>query len=92
MKKTIVLLVVLLLLATTTQVAFANPDPPNTPPTRGACHMDVSFWAPGTGPGNAYGVQPGERGMYRVHMSHPLGKYTNGAHNMDAIYIAHCLK
>ena len=62
MKKIIVLLVVLLLLATTTQVAFANPDPPNTPPTRGACHMDVSWWAPGTGPGNAYGVQPGERG------------------------------
>jgi len=34
---------------------------------------------------NAYGVQPGERGMYHVHnASHPSW-YTNGAANMDII-------
>lgn len=91
-KKMLVLLVVLLLLASTTQAAFANPDPDpeHTPPTIGACHMGVSVWEPGTGPGNAYGVQPGERGMYHVHdKDSPVG-YTPGASNMDLIAAAHC--
>ena len=94
MKKIIVFLVVLVLLATTTQVAFADPAPPNAPPTLGSCNMGRSWWDPifgYSGPGNANGVQDGERGMYRVHNneSHPQG-YTNGAHNMDLLVAVHC--
>lgn len=98
MKKMIlVVLSVLLLLATAIQVTFANPnpDPEHTPPTIGACHMGASVWEPGTGPGNANGVQPGERGMYHVHtkdMPDQVGidGYTYGANNMDLIAAAHC--
>ena len=81
MKKMLVLLVVLILLATTIQVAFAAPPGPVWP----SCHMGASWW-PDTGPGNAYGVEPGERGMYHVHNKddHPKG-YTNGASHMDII-------
>lgn len=99
MKKMFVLLVVLLLLAATIQVAFANPNPPNDPQTIGSCHMDASWWDPNegnTGPGNAKGVEPGQRGMYHVHtkdMPDQVGVdgYTFGAQNMDSIYIAHCV-
>ena len=81
MKKMLVLLVVLLLLASSIQVAFAAPPGPVEP----SCHMVASWWEPGTGPGNAYGVQPGERGMYHVHnKSHPSW-YTNGAIHMDIL-------
>ena len=81
-KKMLVLLVVLLLVVSTIQVAFAAPPGPVWP----SCNMGASWWEPGTGPGNAYGVKPGERGMYHVHMreDHPRG-YTNGASNMDII-------
>jgi hypothetical protein len=98
-KKMLVLLVVLLLVVSTVQVAFAAPDgpaPPNTPPTLGSCNMGASWWQdPGTlvfdEPGNANGVEEGDRGMYRVHnnASHPRG-YTNGAHHMDLITTAQC--
>ena len=89
-KKMLVLLVVLLLVVSPVQVAFAAPAPPNNPPTGGSCHMVVSWWEPGTGPGNAKGVEPGERGMYHVHMreDHPRG-YTKGAHHRDLITTAH---
>ena len=95
MKKIIVLLAIPLLFALTIQVASADPAPPNDPQTLGSCHMDASWWDPNegnTGPGNANGVEPGERGMYSVHTNenHPQG-YTGGAQNMDSIYIAHCL-
>ena len=89
-KKIFVLLVVLLLMATTIQVAFANPPGP----VPASCHMVASWWEPGTGPGNANGVDPGERGMYNVHLGtnpvHDQGPgaeqwYTNGAANMDII-------
>ena len=81
MRKLLVLLVVLLLLAAITDVASAAPPGPVWP----SCNMGASWWPPGTGPGNAYGVQPGERGMYHVHNAdHPIG-YTNGAANMDII-------
>ena len=90
MKKILVLLVVILLVVSTIQVAFAAPDPPNAPPTDGSCHMVVSWWGPGTGPGNASKGMTGGRGMYHVHMreDHPRG-YTIGAQNMDAITTAH---
>ena len=89
-KKMLVLLVVLLLVVSTVQVAFAAPAPPNAPPTAGSCNMAASWWEPGTGPGNANGVEPGERGMYHVHTKdHPRG-YTNGARHMDLITTAHC--
>ncbi len=92
MKKIIVLLVVLLLLVSTVQVAFANPDPDpeQTPTTIGACHMGASVWEPGAGPGNAYGVESGERGMNHVHTKDSPVGYTNGATNMDLIAAAHC--
>jgi hypothetical protein len=85
-------------LASTLQVAFAEPAPPNAPPTDGSCNMGASWWdpwdpdEPDTGPGNANGVQDGHRGMYRVHnnLSHPRG-YTNGAHHMDLITTAQCV-
>ena len=81
MKKMLVLLVVILLVASTIQVAFAAPPGPVLP----SCHMAASWWEPGTGPGNAYGVKPGQRGMYHVHNgSHPSW-YTKGASNMDII-------
>jgi hypothetical protein len=84
MKKMLVLMVVLILLALTVQAAFAAPPGP----VPNSCHMGASWWDPNTGdsgPGNAYGVQPGQRGMYRVHnASHPSW-YTNGAANMDII-------
>ena len=88
MKKFFVLLIVVLLLASTIQVAFAEPPGP----VEASCHMIASWWSPDpdtgedTGPGNAYGVEPGQlRGMYIVHNgSHP-GWYTNGASNMDII-------
>jgi hypothetical protein len=87
-KKMLVLLVVLLLVVSTVQVVFAEPAPPNRPPTAGSCNMGASWW-PDTGPGNANGVEPGERGMYHVHTKdHPRG-YTIGAHHMDLIFIAH---
>ena len=91
MKKLLVLLVVLLLLASTLQVAFAEPAPPNAPPTAGSCNMIASWWEPGAGPGNANGVQDGQyRGMYLVHnASHPSW-YTNGAYHMNLITAAHC--
>ena len=92
-KKMLVLLVVLLLVVSTVQVAFAAPAPPNAPPTAGSCNMGASWWDPDKGdmgPGNANGVEPGERGMYNVHNGHPKGKYTNGATNMDLITTAHC--
>ncbi len=96
-KKMLVLLVVLLLVVSTVQVAFAAPDPPNIPTTGGSCNMGASWWYEEDRdpqfiePGNAYGVAPGERGMYHVHMreDHPRG-YTNGAHHMDLITTAHC--
>jgi uncharacterized RDD family membrane protein YckC len=82
MKKLLVLLVVLILLVSTFQMAFAAPPGPVWP----SCNMGHSWWEPGTGPGNAYGVEPGQRGMYRVHNNsdHPRG-YTNGASHMDII-------
>jgi hypothetical protein len=94
MKKILILLVVLFLFALTIQVAFADPNPPNSPPTDGSCNMIASWWDPSvgdTGPGNAKGVDPEERGMYRVHnnASHPQG-YTYGAIHMDEITTAHC--
>ena len=87
-KKILVLLVVLLLVASTIQVAFAHPNPPNSPPTDGSCNM--SFWLPGDGPGKHKGVQDEDRGMWHVHMreDHPRG-YTIGAQHMDAITAAH---
>jgi hypothetical protein len=76
------LLVVLLLVAAmAAEVALAEPPGPVWP----SCNMAASWWEPGTGPGNAYGVEPGQRGMYLVHnASHPSW-YTNGAANMDII-------
>ena len=71
------------------QVALADPDSPNIPPTGGACHMEASAWAPGTGPGTANGVEPGERGMWHVHTKDNPNGYTNGADNMDQIWAAH---
>lgn len=93
-KAILTLLLVMLLFALTIQVAFAEPNPPNTPQTIGSCHMGASWWDPNegnSGPGNANGVEPGERGMYGVHNNedHPQG-YTNGAQNMDSITIAQC--
>ena len=90
MKKTVLFLLVFVLLIGAVQVAFADPNPPNTPPTGGSCHMDASWWEPGTGPGNANGVQPGERGMWHVHHKVNPNGYTHGAANMDLIYLAHC--
>lgn len=81
MKKMLVLLLVLLLLVSTFQVAFAAPPGPVWP----SCNMAASWWEPGTGPGNAYGVQPGQRGMYQVHNADHPSWYTNGASNMDII-------
>ena len=90
-KKMLVLLVVLLLVVSTIQVAFAAPAPPNAPPTTGSCHMAASWWDPGTGPGNAYGVKPGERGMHHVHnKDQAYGKPPHGAYHMDLIFAAHC--
>lgn len=86
-QKMFVLLVVLFLLASTIQVAFANPPGP----VDASCNMVASWWPPDpdtgedTGPGNAYGVEPGERGMYNVHFGNPRGEYTNGASNMDIL-------
>ena len=90
MKKTVLFLVVFVLLIGFAQVAFADPAPPNAPPTAGSCNMGASWWVPGTGPGNANGVQPGERGMYHVHNKDNPDWYTNGAANMDAITTVHC--
>ena len=90
-KKILVLLVVLLLLAVSIQVVFADPTNPPHNPNGGSCNMGASWWEPGSGPGNANGVEPGERGMYRVHNNenHPQG-YTNGATNMDTVTTAQC--
>ena len=87
MKKLLVLLVVLILLASTIQVAFAEPAPPNAPPTDGSCNMRASVWIPPyTGPGNANGVQDGQyRGMYLVHTSSNPSLHANGAANMEII-------
>ena len=82
MKKSVLFLLVLVLLIGSVQVAFADPNPPNAPTTGGACHMN--WWEPGTGPGNANGVEPGERGMYHVHMSLPHGESKGGA-NMSIV-------
>lgn len=81
MKKLLLLLVVLALLASTVQVAFAAPSRPVGP----SCNMGASWWDPGTGPGNAYGVQPGQRGMYQVHNFDRPNEHANGASNMDII-------
>ena len=96
-KKMLVLLVVLLLVVSTVQVAFAAPDSPNIPPTGGSCHMGASWWEPDpdtgdTGQGNAYGVEPGERGMYHVHnkdQDHDYGTLPYGGYHMDLIFAAH---
>ena len=91
-KKILVLLAVLLLVALTTQVAFADPNPPQVPPGIGSGHMGASVWIPGTdtSPGNANGVEDENRGMWRAHFNdrNPQG-YTKGAANMDAIVTAH---
>ena len=87
-KKMLVLLVVLLLVVSTIQVAFAAPDPPKGPPglVEPSCHMGASWWEPGTGPGNANGVKPGERGMYHVHnKDQAYGTPPHGATHMDII-------
>lgn len=85
-KKMLVLLVVLLLVVSTVQVAFAAPPGPVWP----SCNMGASWWEPGTGPGNAYGVQPGQRGMYNVHnKDKAYGKPPYGAYHMDLIFAAH---
>ena len=89
MKKTVLFILVFVLLIGFVQVAFADPAPPNAPPTAGSCNMVGSWWEPGTGPGNANGVQPGERGMYHVHTKDNPNGYTNGAANMDAITTVH---
>ncbi len=93
MKKSVLFLLVFVLLIGAVQVALAEPDPPQDPPTAGSCNMVASWWDPDagdSGPGNANGVQPGERGMYHVHnRDHPSG-YTNGATNMDKITTEHC--
>jgi len=81
MKKMLVLLVVLLLTVSTIQAAFAAPPGPVEP----SCNMAASWWEPGTGPGNAYGVKPGQRGMYHVHDTSLPSWYPNGASNMDII-------
>jgi hypothetical protein len=95
MKKTVLFLVLFVLLIGFVQVAFADPAPPNAPPTAGSCHMIASVWGPGEGPGNANGVEPGERGMYHVHtkdMPEWVGEdgYTYGAIHMDSITGVHC--
>jgi hypothetical protein len=85
-KKIIVILLVVILLATTIQVAFAAPDPPGPPgPVEAACNMVNSVWEPGTGPGNAFGVKPGERGMWHVHTKYNPRGYTFGAIHMDIL-------
>jgi hypothetical protein len=92
MKKTVLFFLLFVLLIGAAQVALAEENPP---PTAGSCHMVASWWEPGTGPGNANGVQPGERGMYHVHtkdMPDQVGVdgYTYGAIHMDNITKAHC--
>jgi hypothetical protein len=90
-KKMLVLLVVLLLVVSTVQVAFAAPAPPNRPPTGGSCNMGASWWEPGDGPGNAIGVEPGERGMYHVHnKDQAYGTPPHGAQHMDDVTTAQC--
>lgn len=89
MKKMIVLIMVVLLMVFMIQVVFA--DPPG--PVPNSCHMAAAWWDPDTGdtgPGNANGVEPGERGMYHVHnkdMPDQVGDngYTYGAQHMDII-------
>jgi hypothetical protein len=81
MRKMVVFLVVLLLVVSTASVAFASPPGP----VYASCHMGNAWWTPGTGPGNAYGVDPGDRGMYQVHNADHPDWYTNGASNMDII-------
>ena len=86
MKKMIVLLMVLLLIISMIQVAFAEPPGP----VPASCNMIASYWVPDpetgdTGPGNAYGVEDGQRGMYHVHTKSNPNGYTNGAANMDII-------
>lgn len=88
------LILVLVLLVGMVQAVSADPDPDKIPDTGGACHMGASWWESGTGPGNANGVKPGERGMHHVHtkdMPDHVGDdgYTKGAQNMDAIWEAH---
>jgi len=86
MKKFMLLVLVLVLLIGSVQVAFADPVSPNIPPNGGSCHMDNAGLE--DNPGNAYGVEPGHRGMNHVHNNHP----SPGADNMVDIYIAHgCL-
>jgi hypothetical protein len=97
-KKMLVLVVVILLLASTIQVALAHhepkPEPPPSP-TGGSCNMGASWWDPGTGPGNAKGVKPGERGMWHVHHKDIPDQaredgYTYGAKHMDVVTTAQC--
>ena len=95
-KKLLAFLLILLLVALTTQVVFAIPpweDPDDA--SIGACNMFIHW----SDPGNANGVQPGERGMWNVHygtnphhgQQGPEEEwYTNGAANMDALAFLHC--
>ena len=86
-KKVLAVLVVLLLVALTSQAAFASP-PPDKPDYDGACNMWHSVWTE-SGPGNAYGVELGDRGMVHVHTSLPHGESIGGA-NMRSVVAAHC--
>jgi hypothetical protein len=87
-KKVLAFLLVLLLVALTSQAAFADP-PPGNPDNLGACNMVNSWWPDDTGPGNANGVEDGERGMFHVHNSLPHGDPLGGAIMFD-LTAAHC--
>ena len=91
-KNMLVLLAVLLLAALTIQVAFADP-PPDDPDNDGACNMRHSVWVPDgdqdTGPGNANGVDAGQRGMWLVHVNLPHGESIGGS-NMSGVAVDHC--
>ena len=102
-KKMLVLVVVILLLASTIQVALAHhePEPPPSP-TGGSCNMGASWWWDPERdpvfiePGNANGVEPGERGMYHVHTKDIPDQvnedgYTYGAQHMDDVTTAQCV-
>jgi hypothetical protein len=94
MKKVILITIVVVLALAMAIPVFADPAPPNTPPTDGACNMRASVWLPNedgedTGPGNHNGVQDEDRGMIHVHTTLPHGEPIGGA-NMSSVADAHC--
>ena len=101
MKKVVFVVLIMFFMLALATTAFAAPTKPPHNPNGGSCNMWMepgSWWAPGTGPGNANGVTPGERGMYNVHSgtnpAHgPQGPddwYANGFTNMDLVTAAQC--